>query len=81
MCRIAGVVAKQLSKDTILEKVGVMCKTLAHGGPDDEGVFYDDERRLAFGHRRLAIIDLSVNGHQPMADVRKKVWITFNGEI
>jgi asparagine synthase (glutamine-hydrolysing) len=81
MCRIAGVVTKRLSKDTTLKKVGIMCKTLAHGGPDDEGIFYDETEGLAFGHRRLAIIDLSANGHQPMADVQKKVWITFNGEI
>jgi len=36
---------------------------------------------VVFGHRRLSIIDLSSNGHQPMADVHQKAWITFNGEI
>lgn len=58
-----------------------MCRSLKHGGPDDEGVFLDEGARLAFGHRRLSIIDLSRNGHQPMTDVNKKAWITFNGEI
>ena len=58
-----------------------MCHALEHGGPDDEGIFCDDGASLVFGHRRLSIIDLSKNGHQPMADVQKKVWITFNGEI
>ncbi len=58
-----------------------MCHALQHGGPDDEGVFYDGQRHLVFGHRRLAIIDLSQNGHQPMADAEQKIWITFNGEI
>ena len=58
-----------------------MCKALKHGGPDDKGVFYDKDACLAFGHRRLAIIDLSPRGHQPMADGLKNVWITFNGEI
>jgi len=58
-----------------------MCHVLEHGGPDDEGIFCDNGASLAFGHRRLAIIDLSQNGHQPMADVQKRVWITFNGEI
>jgi asparagine synthase (glutamine-hydrolysing) len=58
-----------------------MCKTLAHGGPDDEGIFFDDKSNLCFGHRRLAIIDLTSNGHQPMPDIQKKAWITFNGEI
>ncbi len=58
-----------------------MCQVLKHGGPDDEGVFDDTEAGLTFGHRRLSIIDLSHNGHQPMADQQQRVWITFNGEI
>ena len=58
-----------------------MCHTLEHGGPDDQGIYCDESASLVFGHRRLSIIDLSQNGHQPMADVQKKVWITFNGEI
>lgn len=58
-----------------------MCDKLKHGGPDDEGVFCDEEQKLVFGHRRLSIIDLSKNGHQPMADLHQSVWITFNGEI
>ena len=58
-----------------------MCHALEHGGPDDQGIYCDEGASLVFGHRRLSIIDLSQNGHQPMADVQKKVWITFNGEI
>jgi len=58
-----------------------MCDALKHGGPDDEGIFSDETVGLYFGHRRLSIIDLSQNGHQPMADVQERVWITFNGEI
>lgn len=58
-----------------------MCRALKHGGPDDEGFFDDSETSLTFGHRRLSIIDLSRNGHQPMADLQQKIWITFNGEI
>ncbi len=58
-----------------------MCNALKHGGPDDEGIFTDQDRGLVFGHRRLSIIDLSSNGHQPMADINKRAWITFNGEI
>lgn len=58
-----------------------MCHALKHGGPDDEGIFLDEKVHLAFGHRRLSIIDLSQNGHQPMTDVDQKAWITFNGEI
>jgi len=58
-----------------------MCNALKHGGPDDEGIFLDNNAKLAFGHRRLSIIDLSKNGHQPMADTEQRVWIIFNGEI
>ncbi len=58
-----------------------MCHALEHGGPDDQGIYCDDSASLVFGHRRLSIIDLTQNGHQPMADAHKKVWITFNGEI
>ena len=58
-----------------------MCQALRHGGPDDEGIFLDEQNHVGFGHRRLSIIDLSINGHQPMADNTQRVWITFNGEI
>jgi asparagine synthase (glutamine-hydrolysing) len=81
MCRIAGIISNKLSVNEISEKVGIMCNSLKHGGPDDEGIFLDEKVNLAFGHRRLSILDLSKNGHQPMADVQQKAWITFNGEI
>ncbi|WP_439697082.1 asparagine synthase (glutamine-hydrolyzing) [Mucilaginibacter sp. AW1-7] len=81
MCRIAGVINKHAPPAVISRQVKAMCSTLRHGGPDDEGTFADEQHHLAFGHRRLSIIDLSANGHQPMSDVRKKTWITFNGEI
>ncbi len=81
MCRIAGMISNKLSTQEMGAKVGLMCKALKHGGPDDEGIFTDEKAGLAFGHRRLSIIDLSNNGHQPMADVQQKAWITFNGEI
>jgi len=81
MCRIAGIIAKGLPEKEIKGKVIGMCNALKHGGPDDEGIFSDEKAGLVFGHRRLSIIDLSKNGHQPMADVQQKAWITFNGEI
>jgi asparagine synthase (glutamine-hydrolysing) len=81
MCRIAGIISNRLSVGEIKEKVVTMCNALKHGGPDDEGIFLDENAGLVFGHRRLSIIDLSKNGHQPMADVQQKVWITFNGEV
>jgi len=81
MCRIAGVINKHLQPGEITGQVKAMCRALRHGGPDDEGMFTDEHHSLAFGHRRLSIIDLSANGHQPMADARQTTWITFNGEI
>jgi asparagine synthase (glutamine-hydrolysing) len=81
MCRIAGIISKQLNNNQLQVKVAAMCNALQHGGPDDEGLWADENTGVAFGHRRLSIIDLSNNGHQPMADVSKKAYITFNGEI
>lgn len=81
MCRIAGIISNSLEAFERTEKVKRMCQMLKHGGPDDEGIFNDDDAGLSFGHRRLSIIDLSQKGHQPMADLQQRVWITFNGEI
>ncbi|NHA04934.1 asparagine synthase (glutamine-hydrolyzing) [Mucilaginibacter sp. HC2] len=81
MCRIAGIVDKSLSADEIHQKIKTMCQVLQHGGPDDEGLFFDESNSIGLGHRRLSIIDLSSNGHQPMTDAGQKIWITFNGEL
>lgn len=48
-------------------------------GPDDEGVFVNPD--ISLGHSRLSIIDLSINGHQPMCNEDRSIWIIFNGEI
>ena len=58
-----------------------MTKTLSHRGPDDGGVWLSGETGIAFGQRRLAIIDLSPMGHQPMVSANGRYTITFNGEI
>ncbi|MCM2319613.1 MAG: asparagine synthase (glutamine-hydrolyzing) [Pseudomonas sp.] len=58
-----------------------MANTLRSRGPDDGGVWVDQAHNLAFGHRRLAIIDLSPAGHQPMVSVCTRFVIVFNGEI
>jgi asparagine synthase (glutamine-hydrolysing) len=81
MCRIVGIIDKSLPPGEIRQKVKAMCQVLQHGGPDDEGLFFDDPNHIGFGHRRLSIIDLSSNGHQPMTDTGQKAWITFNGEL
>ncbi|RZJ80057.1 MAG: asparagine synthase (glutamine-hydrolyzing) [Flavobacterium sp.] len=78
MCRIAGIIDRHASNESLNDNVQKMCNAMAHGGPDDAG-FHLPTANTVFGHRRLALIDLSVAGHQPM--LRKKLTISFNGEI
>lgn len=74
MCGIIGIVSKNKDK-----KIVEANKAIRHRGPDDNGVFMDNE--IAFGHQRLSIIDLSAKGHQPMHTSDENVTIVFNGEI
>src|SRR5437763_706337 len=81
MCGMAGLISVSSERH-----VGAMLKAIEHRGRDDEGVWsstpIDDEgRRVSFGHRRLAIIDTSSAGHQPMLSADGRYAITFNGEI
>src|SRR5712691_333386 len=81
MCGIAGLVSLDPER-----RVGAMLQTIEHRGRDDEGVWTsepidDSGRRTGLGHRRLAIIDTSRAGHQPMLSVDGRYVITFNGEI
>src|SRR3989338_6707189 len=54
---------------------------MRHRGPDDAGVFYDENAPFALGNRRLKIIDLTPSGHQPMVSNDGRYVISFNGEI
>lgn len=58
-----------------------MVDTLAHRGPDGDGVWVDAEMGIGFGHRRLAIVDLSDDGAQPMVSHDGRYVATFNGEV
>jgi len=58
-----------------------MTDTLRHRGPDDGGVFLEEGTSLALGSRRLAVVDLSEHGHQPMASPDGRYVLAFNGEI
>lgn len=55
--------------------------SLAHRGPDGRGIWMDETNSIALGHRRLAILDLSDEGKQPMSYANGRYWLTYNGEI
>lgn len=79
MCGIAGIITSDQS-ETLLTRLKTMTDAISHRGPDGEGHWIAENKRLAFGHRRLAIIDLSEHGKQPM-HYQDRYTITFNGEI
>ena len=80
MCGIAGFLSLAGPVDPELAAATRrVTSRLAHRGPDDSGFFQDGKAIL--GHRRLAILDLSPGGHQPMSNQDATVWIAFNGEI
>ena len=66
MCGITGFIANSSNKTLNSELVSRMVDKLEHRGPDGKGVWIDDSGIVALGHRRLAILDLSESGHQPM---------------
>jgi asparagine synthase (glutamine-hydrolysing) len=78
MCGIAGLISSAGLERRTIER---MTDRLAHRGPDDRGVWIDPEAKIAFGHRRLSIIDLSAAGHQPMESSDGRYVIIYNGEI
>lgn len=79
MCGIIG----QLSKTNKVNQglFDSMRDTLAHRGPDGYGTQLLHDGYVAFGHRRLAILDLTDDGNQPMSNSSGDLWVTFNGEI
>ncbi|MBP3275063.1 MAG: asparagine synthetase B, partial [Butyrivibrio sp.] len=81
MCGISGFFSK---RDISSEELRIMNDTMYHRGPDDSGVeIYEgsDGYRIGFAQRRLAILDLSPLGHQPMHSHNGRVSIVYNGEI
>jgi asparagine synthase (glutamine-hydrolysing) len=81
MCGIAGIFSSALDADEQANRLRAMTRSLVHRGPDDEGHWQDPECGLALGHRRLAIIDLSPAGAQPMLSACGRHAVAFNGEI
>lgn len=79
MCGITGIASQVPVSDRAWLTAGR--DAMRHRGPDDAGEWWSEDCRLGFGHRRLAIIDLSPAGHQPMHDLQGDLCIVFNGEI
>jgi asparagine synthase (glutamine-hydrolysing) len=79
VCGIVGIINLLNNSRTDEPVIKKMAESLVHRGPDDFGTYVDD--RVAFGHTRLKIIDLSAHGRQPMFDLSKKAGIIFNGEV
>ena len=77
MCGIVGIWDfENPIEPSLLE---AMRNTLEHRGPDDRGLYIDEEMNLGLGHQRLSILDLTPLGHQPME--HDGLWIVHNGEI
>jgi asparagine synthase (glutamine-hydrolysing) len=82
MCGIAGVLDVTGERaETLPRIVDAMASAMHHRGPDDEGVWSDRDAGIAVGFRRLSIVDLTEEGHQPMASASGRHVIVFNGEI
>jgi asparagine synthase (glutamine-hydrolysing) len=78
MCGIGGEAAARPGDGVDAGLVARMCRSMAHRGPDDEGLY--EGRGVVLGQRRLSIIDLET-GHQPLANEDETVWAVCNGEI
>lgn len=82
MCGLAGILhAGPVNQEHLSAVLPDMLSALLHRGPDDFGVMVDGQCGVALGHRRLAILDLSPAGHQPMLSACGRYCIVFNGEI
>jgi asparagine synthase (glutamine-hydrolysing) len=79
MCGIVGCLALALEADPDQAWAAAATQRISHRGPDDEGFYTDHD--VALGYKRLAIIDLSEAGHQPMRSADGRYWMVYNGEI
>ncbi len=78
MCGISGILARRHVNP---DAVKAMNALMRHRGPDGEGVWLSEDRQVVLGHRRLAVIDPTPAGAQPMASPNGDLVLTFNGEI
>lgn len=79
MCGIAGIFSFQPNEPVAATQIKKMTDAIRHRGPDDEGIYITQQ--IGLGHRRLSIIDLSPDGHQPMAGPDGSTQIIYNGEL
>ena len=78
MCGIAGYLGEIPNSNNSLFE---MINAINHRGPDNHGIWFDENAGIGFAHSRLSIIDLSSAGHQPMHSVSNNLVMIFNGEI
>ena len=82
MCGIGGFLSGTAESPAKLREISAaMNVCLQHRGPDDQGIWIDAEAGIALAHRRLSIVDLSQEGHQPMLSHDGRYVISFNGEV
>ena len=78
MCGISGIVARRHVNTDAVEAMNALMR---HRGPDGEGVWQSADGQVVLGHRRLAVIDPTPTGAQPMVSPNGDLVLTFNGEI
>jgi len=82
MCGFAGFIGYDyLANDKVAFVAHSMGDKIQHRGPDDSGVWFDNEAQVAIVHRRLAVVDLTIAGHQPMVSKSGRYVLAFNGEV
>jgi asparagine synthase (glutamine-hydrolysing) len=81
VCGIAGFWGPPTEEGEAARILGRMTDAIRHRGPDDSGQWLDTKSGIALGHRRLSILDLSPEGHQPMVSASGRFVIIYNGEI
>ncbi|MBR1670956.1 MAG: asparagine synthase (glutamine-hydrolyzing) [Butyrivibrio sp.] len=78
MCGICGLIGYKKDAAPVIHR---MNERMIHRGPDDEGIYISDDHKVALGHRRLAIVELSKKGAQPMTSLSGRFTLVYNGEI
>lgn len=81
MCGFSGILSRADWSSRAEKLLSAMCQSLQHRGPDDHGIWFDAQAGIGLAHTRLAIVDLSPAGHQPMRSASGRYVLAFNGEI